>query len=81
MEFNRVNKSYFERQVGDTRTYANRLSMLTNIMALIWTLGLACFYLSLALVYGRFTYYFCLPTLLLGLISGIYLAHIITLQS
>lgn len=44
-------------------------------MALIWILATAVFYLSLTLIYGNFTWYFIIPTVLLGLISGFYLAQ------
>ena len=73
LELTRVKQSFFDRQRGNVRAYANRLSIFTNSMALIWIFGLAIFYLSLALVYGRFTWYFCWPSLILGAMSGIYL--------
>ena len=75
LELTRVKQSFFDRQRGNVRAYANRLSIFTNSMALIWIFGLAIFYLSLALVYGRFTWYFCWPSLILGAMSGIYLTQ------
>ena len=74
LELNRVKQSYFEFQNGNTRTYASRLSTKTFSMALIWILATAVLYLSLTLIYGNFTWYFVIPTVLLGLISGVYLA-------
>jgi hypothetical protein len=44
----------------------------------MWILGLTTFYLSLALVYDSFTWYFLMPTLLLSLMAGIYLQQIVT---
>lgn len=77
-ELDRVKQSYFDKQHGFTRTYAEKLSILTNMLILVWILGLTTFYMSLALVYGRFTYYFCWPTLILGLITSVYQSHIVT---
>ena len=53
-ELDRVKQSYFDKQHGFTRTYAEKLSILTNMLILVWILGLTTFYMSLALVYGRF---------------------------
>ena len=80
LELTRVKQSFFDRQKGNVRAYANRLSIFTNSMALIWIFGLAIFYLSLALVYGRFTWYFCWPSLILGAMSGIYLTQTVMVQ-
>ena len=71
-ELDRIKQSFFDKKQGFTRTYAERLSLTTNMLVLIWILGITTLYLSLALVYGRFTYYFCWPTLILGAISGVY---------
>jgi len=71
-ELDRIKQSFFDKQQGFTRTYAERLSLTTNMLVLIWILGITTLYLSLALVYGRFTYYFCWPTLILGAIAGVY---------
>ena len=43
----------------------------------MWVIGLTTFYLSLALVYGHFTWYFLWPTILLALMTGIYLSQIV----
>jgi len=59
------------------RTYASRLSILSATLALMWVFGLSTFYLSLAVVYGRFTWYFLWPTLLLSVMTGIYLSQIV----
>ena len=80
LELTRVKQSFFDRQRGNVRAYANRLSIFTQSMALIWIFGLAIFYLSLALVYGRFTWYFCWPSLILGAMSGIYLTQTVMVQ-
>jgi hypothetical protein len=71
-ELDRIKQSFFDKKQGFTRTYAERLSLTTNMLVLIWILGITTLYLSLALVYGRFTYYFCWPTLILGAIAGVY---------
>jgi F0F1-type ATP synthase assembly protein I len=78
-ELNKVKQSYFERENGNTRTYANNLSISSNMMALIWIMAEGIMYLSLAVVYGSFTWYFCIPMMLLGLIAGVYLTQILTI--
>ena len=80
LELRRFKTSYFERQQGNLRTYASRISVLSNLLVLMWFLGLATFYLSLAVIYGQFTYYFVWPTIILALISGISQCQIISLQ-
>ena len=80
LELARVKQNFFDRQRGNARDYSNRLSIVTHSLALIWIFGLAIFYLSLALVYGRFTWYFCWPSLILGAMSGIYLTQQIIIQ-
>ena len=80
LELNKVKQSYFERQNGNNRTYANRLSIQSNLGVLVWLLAMGILYLSLALVYGSFTWYFCVPMMLLGLIAGVYLTQILTIQ-
>jgi hypothetical protein len=59
------------------RTYGSRLSILSATLSLLWIQGLTTFYLTLALVYGNFTWYFLWPTLLLSLMSCIYLQQIV----
>jgi hypothetical protein len=72
LELGRVKRAFFEMQQDTTRTYARRLSVLSNMMILGWLLGLTSFYLSLALTYGRFTILFCWPTICLMLIGAVY---------
>jgi len=72
LELSRVKKAYFEMQQNTTRTYAKRLSIPTNMLILIWLLGMTSFYLTLALTYGRFTILFCWPTIFLMVIGAIY---------
>ena len=79
LELARTKQSFFDRQRSN-RDYSSRLSILTNSLALIWIFGLAIFYLSLALVYGRFTWYFCWPSLILGAMAGIYMTQQIIIQ-
>lgn len=72
-ELGRVQASLIECQQGSTRTYGSRLSVLSATLALLWIQGLTTFYLTLALVYGNFTWYFLWPTLTLSVMSCLYL--------
>ena len=74
LEFSRVKLSVVESQQRNFRTYASRLSILSATLVLMWVFGLTTFYLSLALVYGNFTWYFLWPTILLTLMVSIYLS-------
>jgi hypothetical protein len=76
-ELRRVKLSLIECQQGNMRTYASKLSILSATLVQMWVIGLATFYLSLALVYDGFTWYFLWPTLLLSIMAGIYLQQII----
>lgn len=80
VENNRVKLSLFERQQGNIRTYGSKLSIISASLSLMWVLGLSTFYLSLALVYGRFTWYFLWPTIILSLMASIYLCQIVVTQ-
>ena len=43
-------------------------------------LAIGIFYISLAFIYGAFTWYFCVPMVLIALISCVYLFQIVTIQ-
>jgi hypothetical protein len=76
-ELSRIKTSLIECQQGSTRTYGSRLSIVSATLSLFWIQGLTTFYLTLALVYGNFTWYFLWPTLMLSVMSCIYLQQIV----